>query len=164
MIFNRVEAADFLGVHKTTIDDWVREGMPYKARPDATRVGERQWKFDSAEVVEWLVSRAKSSGVGVDDSSKAAAKVEQEAKARERTAIAGLKEMEYAERLKVMVHVDDVIERVEEQYSIVKSRLQAIPGRMAQSLSVESDPAMVERMLKQEVSEALEALSGAAPA
>lgn len=163
MIFNRVELADLLGVHKTTIDEWVREGMPYKARPDQTRQGERQWKFDSAETVEWLVARAKGSGVGVDDGSKSAAKVEQEAKARERIAIAGLKEMEYAQALKELVHIDDVIERVEEQYAIVKSRLQAIPGRMAQQLAVESDAATVERLLKQEVSECLEALSGAQP-
>jgi phage terminase Nu1 subunit (DNA packaging protein) len=164
MIFNRVELAELLGVHKTTIDEWVREGMPFKARPDPTRQGERQWKFESAETVEWLVTRAKGSGVGVDDGSKSAAKVEQEAKARERTAIAGLKEMEYAQALKELVHIDDVIERVEEQYAIVKSRVQAIPGRMAQQLAVETEAATVERLLKQEVSECLEALSGAAPA
>lgn len=159
MICNRMEIADVLGVHKTTIDNYVREGMPFKARPDKTRQGENQWKFDSGECVKWLVRRAKDDGVGVDDSGDSDRRIEQAAKARERMAIAGLKELEYAERLKTMVHVEDVVERVEEEYAIVKSRLQAIPGRLAHPLSAMSDAAEIERAIKEEVSQALDELS-----
>jgi phage terminase Nu1 subunit (DNA packaging protein) len=163
MICNRSELGDVLGVHRLTIGEWVKEGMPYRARPDSSRPGESQWKFDTGECVKWLTDRAKGHGIGMDDRGVSAERIESDAKARERVAIAGLKEMEYAERLKVMVHVDDVIERVEEQYAIVKSRLQAIPGRMAQALAVESDASAVERALKDEVGQALEELSGVVP-
>lgn len=163
MICNRAELAEVLGIHKTTVDEWIKEGLPYRARPDQSRPNERQWKFDTGECVKWLVKRAKGQGIGMDDRGESAERIESDAKARERVAIAGLKEMEYAERLKVMVHVDDVIERVEEQYAIVKSRLQAIPGRMAQALAVESDASAVERALKDEVGQALEELSGVVP-
>lgn len=162
MICNRTEIADVLGVHKSTVDEWVKEGMPFRQRPDQSRPNERQWKFDTGECVKWLVKRAKG-GVGIDDRGESAERIEADAKARERLAIAGLKEMEYAKALKTMVHVDDVVERVEEQYAIVKSRLQAIPGRMAQALAVETDATAVERALKDEVSQALEELSGAVP-
>lgn len=160
MICNRTEIAEVLGVHKSTIDEWVKEGMPFRARPDASRPAERQWKFETGECVKWLMKRAKT-GVGIDDRGESAERIEADARARERLAIAGLKEMEYAHKLKVMVHVDDVTDRVEEQYAIVKSRLQAIPGRMAQALAVEMDAAAVERALKDEVGQALEELSGA---
>lgn len=162
MICNRNEIAEVLGVHRTTIDEWVKEGMPFRQRPDQSRPNERQWKFETGECVKWLIKRAKG-GVGLDDKGDSVERIEADARARERMAIAGLKEMEYAEKLKVMVHVDDVIDRVEEQYAIVKSRLQAIPGRMAQALAVESDASAVERALKEEVGQALEELSGVTP-
>lgn len=159
MIFNRMEIADVLGVHKTTIDNYVREGMPYKARPDKSRPGENQWKFDSGECVKWLVQRAKDDGVGVDEAGESDKRIEQAAKARERMALAGMRELEYAEKLKVMVHVEDIIEQVEEEYAVIKSRIQAIPGRMAHKLSTIEDPAEVERTLKAEIIECLAALS-----
>lgn len=159
MICNRMEIADVLGVHKTTIDNYVREGMPYRARPDKSRPGENQWKFDSGECVKWLVQRAKDDGIGVDDAAESDKRIEQAAKARERMAIAGMKELELAEKLKVMVHVEDIIELVEEEYAVVKSRIQTIPGRMAHKLSTTDDPAEIERLLKTEVIECLTALS-----
>ena len=76
-------------------------------------------------------------------------------------AIAGLKELELGEKQKVLVHVDDVAERISEQFGIVKSRFNAIPSRLAQLISVESDPAKCLKMLKDEVDSALEAITEA---
>lgn len=149
MIVNRSELADVFGAAKTTIDRWVVEGMPSLERADRTRGIE--WRFDTGECIKWYATRNASEDTAMMDG----------VKLRERAAIAGIRELDLAERQKVLVHVDDVADRIEEEYAIVKSRLRAIPGRMAHPLSIIESAAEVERLLKIEVSEALEEISKA---
>ncbi|MDR5655305.1 hypothetical protein [Ruixingdingia sedimenti] len=45
-----------LGRDRQSVTRWAEtEGMPYESRPDASGAGE--WKFWTAEVVDWLVAR-----------------------------------------------------------------------------------------------------------
>lgn len=46
----------FLGRDRGSFAAWVAEGMPCESRPDANGAGE--WKFHTAEVVDWLEARA----------------------------------------------------------------------------------------------------------
>jgi phage terminase Nu1 subunit (DNA packaging protein) len=147
VIVNRNELADVFGVAKTTLDRWLQEGMPYMERADRSRGVE--WRFDTAECIKWYADRNSSGESKAMDS----------VKLRERAAIAGLRELDLAQRQKVLVHVDDVTDKLEEEYAIIKSRLRAIPGRMAQPLSIIEDAAEVERLLKTEVADALEEIS-----
>lgn len=148
---NRITLSEFIGCAPATIDKAVKDGAPFLERPDKT-LGTREWLFDSADFVAWLVDNG-GGGSTKDEVGKQ--------NLRLKTAEAGLKELDLGERQKVLVHVDDVAAVVEEQYGIVKSRMKAIPGRLAQLISVESDPEKCRVMLQNEVDGALEAISSA---
>ena len=145
---NRYEMAEILGYSLNKFDDLRRkEGFPGARRG-------KELVFDTAEVIQWLLDREGGGSTG---------DIERQLKlstSREAAAKASLREIELAERQKVMIRVEDVVEEVENQYAIVKSRLQAIPGRLAQRLAVEEDPATVQQILKEEVAEALDEISG----
>lgn len=151
---NRTQIADVLGVNKVTVDTYVREGMPAVERADRSRGIE--WVFDTSLCIKWLIERAVAR---VARSSDAGPESFEDAKTRDKSAVAGLREMQLAERRKELVAIDDVVERVEAQYAIVKSGLRAIPGRVSQLLAVEADPARVEAVLKAEINVVLSALS-----
>lgn len=151
MIVNRVELADVLGCALVTVDVRVKEGMPFVDRPDREK-GTREWRFNTADIIQWMVEQV---GAGSKEDEMKILNL------REKAATAGLKEMELGERQKVLVLVDDVAGLVEEQFAIVKSRLQAIPGRVAQKLSIESDPEVIRRTLTAEVGDALTEISTA---
>lgn len=51
LLLNRGEIAHYLGIARTTVDDWVRAGMPI-FKPAEGRGKSAQ--FDSAEVVTWI--------------------------------------------------------------------------------------------------------------
>ncbi len=141
---NRAQLGDILGIGLTTVDARVKEGMPYLRRPGED--GSKEWQFDTVDVIEWLTGRI-DAGAKNDEG--------KEAKVRIAVADARLKELELAERLGLMINIEDIMPRIEAGDAIVKSRLLAIPGRLAQTLAVETDPVVVERMLKAEVNGAL---------
>lgn len=149
MLCNRIDLCSVLGVTGNTVDRYVEDGMPFEERPDASRG--REWKFDTAKCIDWLIAKKVAKAVGDSGMESFDA-----AKRRERVAMATQRELAVAEKLKVLVNVDDVAASDEEIYAVVKSRLIAIPGRMAQPLSIVADPEEIERVLKGEIADALE--------
>lgn len=149
MIVNRSDLGKIFGKAPVTIDEFVSEGMPYKARP---KKGERgEWRFDSAECVEWYAKRGKmQSGNG---------KALESITLRTAEAEAVVKELKAADALKTTIGIQDVEALFEEQLGIVKSRVTAIPARVAQAVAVETDPAICLRIVKAEIDEALESIS-----
>lgn len=140
---NRGELADFLGISGPTLDSRVRQGMP------GSKVG-KSWEFDTVKVIEWMVKQAtKDKG----PNKKA------DAELRILVSDAELKEYKVAEQRRTMIHVDDITPIFEEQAAIIKSKVGALPARLAQRLAVEMDPAVVLRILKDEVSECLEEIA-----
>jgi phage terminase Nu1 subunit (DNA packaging protein) len=142
---NRNKLAKVLGRDVKTIDRMVEKGMPYVSRPDK-KLGQTKWLFDTGEVLAWMIG----------DSSAATLK---DAKTRLAQAKAGLKWLAYGQALGYLVDIEEVLRRVEGGDAIVKSRLMAIPGRLAQLVAIETDPAVVERMLEEEFAEALDQLN-----
>lgn len=142
---NRAQLADVLGRTLVTIDAYRNEGMP-------GRKVANQWEYDTAECVKWLIER-ESEGSGTID-----ADIKRE-DLRERSARASLREIELAKQQGSFIHVLDAAEMVETDYAIVKSRMQALPGRVAQMLAAETDPVIVQNTLRNEVAEALEQIS-----
>lgn len=156
MIANRTELSQILGISLTTVDSYVREGMPAEERADRSRG--KQWEFDTTKVINWLIARAlerERGGARADGGAESW----QDARARNIAVTANLRELEYKQKLGELVSIDDVAEKVGQEYAVVKSRLRAIPGRMAQILSPEMLPEEVERRLKEEVRASLAALS-----
>jgi ABC-type antimicrobial peptide transport system ATPase subunit len=72
---------------------------------------------------------------------------------------AGIKWLEYGQALGHLVEIDEVVDKVAQGDAIVKSRLMAIPGRLAQLVAIETDPDVVRRMLETEFRDALDQLS-----
>jgi hypothetical protein len=69
---------------------------------------------------------------------------------------AGLKELELAERLGLVVDEDRIMRHVLSGDAIVMSRLRAIPSLVAQAVSFETDPDKIRALLLKEIESALE--------
>ena len=140
---NRKQLAEFLGYDVRTIDAMVEKGMPYVKRPGEG--SSKSWVFDTARVFDWLT------GNDLNEKLK-------EVKLRIVTATATMREYELAVKTGEFVRVDDVSENFEEVLMNFKSRFLAIPGRLAQLIAVESDPAVIQRILAEEVDDILKLL------
>lgn len=148
MIVNRTQLAELIGCSPTTILAMVKRGAPYISRPKSQGGA---WKFESAEVIKWMADLTGSS-----DELEREAKV---ARTRQLVARASLRELELAEKTGEMVRIPDLIAKIEEGEAITKSRIMALPGRLGQAVSIETDPAKVEEILRAEIDEALEELN-----
>lgn len=144
-IVNRPELAQILGVAPGTVDNMVKKGMPHLERPDKA-AGTKEWRFDTATVIEWMVTGGKPDAMA-------------EAELLDKRAQAGLRQLEFAERQKVLVRKDDSLRWVVEGIAIIKTRLLALPARLVQAVSAESDPAKNLVYIKAEVNDMLTAFS-----
>lgn len=151
MRVNRSQLSDVLGYTVQTVDAYVRDGMPYLQRAD--RKNGIGWEFESAEVIKWILARARGDTAPPPTSSL------KDAQTRELAARATLREIEVAEKQRTLIAVEDVVRNVQVIFSVVKSVLRAIPGRCAQPLSVMTDPKHVSQYLRDEVDAALESLA-----
>ena len=134
---NRNKLAAILGYDVKTVDRMVRDGLPYVSRPAA---GKGSWVFDTADVLRWMARDE------LTERNKAS-------KLRLAEAKAGLKWLEYGEALGILASRHDVLPKLEEAMQIAKSRMLAVPGRFEQLLAVESDPDVIEKMLREEIEE-----------
>ncbi len=152
-VFNRDELAAMFGKSAPMVDAYVREGMPFLSRPvRGVGNGRGRWEFDSSRCIEWYAQRNKQG--------KAKSAAREDAELRTMSAEAILKEAKAAEALRSVIRVEDSLALFEEQNAIVKSRITAIPGRLAVAAAAESDPAKVLMLIKAEVDEALSEISG----
>ena len=144
-IANRGEMAGILGISPTTLDRYVQAGCPFLERGS----GRREYKFNSAEVIRWVLAREASPGRGQTDDSRR----------RYTLAAAELKEFQLAEKQGSMISVEDVAPIVADELANVRSRLLAIPDRVAPKIVGMTDPAAIETALRDEVIAALAELT-----
>lgn len=144
MIVNRGQMAAILGVSEPTLDRMVQRREVIGKKKGAV------WEFDTKAVITKLQKDAARNTTG---SKKGLSEL------RISLADAELKEFKVAEMRKTMVHIDDILPLFEEQLSVIKSKITALPARLAQALAVEEDPAVILRLLKGEVAEVLEGMS-----
>lgn len=149
MICSRIELASVLGVDVRSIDRRVDAGMPYMERPSVGE-GTKQWRFDTVSVISWVITQ--ETGGDAPDETK-------ETELRIKKADAGTKEYNLALLQKTVIRVPDVMPRIAAGDAIVKSRMLALPGRAAERVAIESDPAVCLKILKEEVNDALAELS-----
>lgn len=145
---SRNQLSDITGLHVKTIDERVKAGMPYIAKPGEE--GATQWLFDTVAVIEWLMGQVDA--VNNTDEMKGA-------KTKDAVYTAALKELDFNERAGIMFYEDEIREPWQEMLSVLKSRLVAMPGRMAQLVAVESDVAKCLNILKTEINDMLKGLS-----
>lgn len=148
MIVNRTGLADVTGLATTTIDKYVAEGMPFVRRA-ASRGG--GWQFETADVVRWLIERR----IGKHDETR------DDAERRLAAVAATTRELELSQAQLVTVTATDVADIGTDIIATVRERIGLIPGSVAEAVSVESDPAGVEHILRRAITDAFIGLSGA---
>jgi terminase small subunit / prophage DNA-packing protein len=125
---NRSELGRIWGVSPTTIDAWLNRGCPYVSSP---REGARGWTFDTAAVAEWREEQAARGAVGNVEGLDL-----DQARLRKTAAEAALAEYELAEKRAQIVTVEDAARIVGEHNARVRSRILALPGKVAPFVAV----------------------------
>jgi len=143
-VVTRERLAGILGCSPTTIDRYRRAGCP-QLKHGRTSQGH---EFNTAEIVKWLIERS-GSGAAPADASQA------EARRRRELANAELAELKLRKLRGELVAIEDCLPILREELANVRSRLMAIPGRLAQSLAAMTDALAVERAIDDEIQGAL---------
>jgi len=148
---NRAELAATFGVAVTTVDAWIRAGMPVEQR--AAGKG-KPWVFDTAVVNRWREQRAADDAAGVEVADEAALRLR---KLRAETTKA---ELELAQAKGLVASVDEM-ERV---WSRLLSEFQgnlrgSFVMRCATQLVGETDERTFKRVLRAEVDSCLEGMA-----
>ena len=144
-----IDLANLFGISERRIQQLVKEGLPREGRG----------KFDFVKSVKWytrylhaaLERRAVPTGSG-DSKSYVG---EREARIREITATADLKELELAEKRGELVAIGDVERVLADLVLTTKAQIMAIPPRLAPDLVGESSRVMVQARLEKACKEAL---------
>jgi terminase small subunit / prophage DNA-packing protein len=145
------DLTDIMGVTNKTVHTWVKKGCPFIERG---RSG-KEWKFNTVDVIKWVREQDVEKALGTTPAAMTMADVT----IRDKLAAAQLKEYELARIRGQTVVISDVIPIVEECFIGVRSRILAIPGRLAQELANENDAVKVAAIVKREISDALTELS-----
>jgi phage terminase Nu1 subunit (DNA packaging protein) len=140
-ITNREGLAGILGSSVTTVDRYLRAGMPGEKRG-------KEHEINTAAAIRWLLERVGAPG----DIGQA------EDRRRETAARAGLAEMKLAEKRGALIAIDEVAAVVADELARVRSRLLEMPARLAQGL-VGFDARAIERAIDDEVRGVLTELS-----
>lgn len=151
-ILSQVDMAEILDVSTVTLREWTRQGCPVKEAGSKGKAA----KYASADVIKWREEQAAGSAYD-DDKTKITA---DEANRRKTLAEARLAELKLAEARGALIDIETVGLAIDSVLGKCRVRLLAMPGALAQALSNEPDPAVIRDKVFNEVSEALNELSG----
>lgn len=147
-IVSKAELAKILGKDEKTIFRWLKEGMPVEKQGARGTPS----KFDTQKVIEWLISRS-NNGKEMD-----AAKLRlTEAQARKAELEADVLEGTLIPQEKVKATWTKMI-------ASMRSRILALPSRLAPQLVAQREYKKVEKLLKETIYEALQEIADYDPA
>lgn len=144
-----IDLANLFGISERRIQQLVKEGLPRDGRG----------KFDFVKSVKWYTRylraalERKAVPTGSGDSKVYVG--EREARIREITATADLKELELAEKRGELVAIHDVEHVLADLVLTTKGQIMAIPPRLAPDLVGETSRVMVQAKLEKACKEAL---------
>jgi phage terminase Nu1 subunit (DNA packaging protein) len=147
----RDELAKIFNVHLSTVDSWVRKGMPQKSRGSRGKKAE----YVVHECIDWRIQT--KGGTQADE--------DREPSATERKAIADaeMAELKLARETEKVCLIEDVTKTVAKEYDRVRARLLQMPGATAQRIAEECDDptvaAVISGILLNAVQEALSDLT-----
>lgn len=155
MIVNRAGLADVLGVNVTTVDARIKRGMPYLKRSDGTRGNE--WEFDTAEVINWLIDKAKAEAApsGSDNPKD----IQKELITRKLTAETEIAELELLKKKQQVVFIDDAVATTANAVTVLRQRFLTLPRRIAPLVLGETDEEIAKEIIEREVIDVLEELA-----
>ena len=146
MIVNRTQLSEVFGVSPPTVDAWVRNGCPIEKR------GSRgvQAEFDTAKVAKWLKDRA------VQDATGETQQDEAEIERRTKRAKMRQAELELAKDMGLVAPIRE-FERVQAaRYAVIRQNVMNVPARAVLQLLGCNDEATFKRVLRKELTLALE--------
>jgi len=149
-LITTTEMSALLGVHKNTIHEWVSQGCPTAVR--ATRGHANQ--FMLSDVLEWHKSRAVIAATGSNDLMSA-----DEAKRRKLMAEAGLQEIELNKRKGEIIELAEVEKKLSNTFAVIRSNMLKVSDRTSIRLIGETDETRIKKIIREEINQALEALS-----
>ncbi|WP_315764498.1 terminase small subunit [Bradyrhizobium sp. SZCCHNR2009] len=135
-IVNRQELADTLGYSLPTISSWTEEGMPVKSQGSRGR----QFEYDTADVVKWLLARARG-----EAKAKTAASLNDQgeditmdkARLRNEIAKAKLSELELAKEMELVRPIEMIVKVLSNEIANARARLLGIPSKLRPSIQLE---------------------------
>ena len=143
---NRAQLAALFGISLPTVDNWVRAGCPFVTRGSKGI----EWKFDSAEVIEWRRQRDIQDATG--DKQQDADEIERRTKrARMRQA-----ELELAKELGKVAPIAEFERAQAARYALIRQNVLNVPARACLRLLGCTDETEFKSVLRRELVMALE--------
>lgn len=150
LLVNRLGLADALGISVQTVDAHVRRGMPAVSRGSRGK----QWSFDVGDCVSWLLEQERQKGLGDTTNLDL-----DEARRRKMAAEAALAEYDLAEKRGDVIPIEAIARMVTEDYTRLRTRLLAMPSKLAPLLAVITTPEEARDILDGALEEALSELA-----
>ena len=144
----RQEIADLFGVSHTTVDAWIKRGMPVFERGSRGK----PWRINTAEVSAWLEQRAKESASGSDQAD------ERELKRRKLAAETAKVELELARVRGEVVPLAQLERALANTFAEIKTNIRSVPSRVATAIIGESNETRIKAVILKEIDQALEVL------
>lgn len=149
-------SGDFLAqrfeVDQRTIQRWAKDGKIRRRNRD---------EFDIISADSWVISDLKQKlekEQGTSESSRGRDALVI-AQTRKFEAEAKLKELEYEQRTSQLIEISEAIGEVKDAFARIKSKLTAIPSRVALELSGLTNPRAISALLEEVIDEVLDELS-----
>lgn len=150
-LVNRADLASICSVSLPTVDAWVEKGCPYVERGSKGR----EWKFDSAAVIDWRIQRAVENAVsGYEDESGKISR--EEADRRKAVANAITAEIGADEALRSVVSRHDAEADMTAFCQVLKTGLSNASSKIAARATTITSAPEIEQMAQTEMNRALE--------
>ena len=144
---NKTEVADLFGVSIQSVDQWVRKGL-------GCRKAGHEVIFNSAAVTAFLEKQAEARAIASNKPADA-----DEARSRKLAAEAEIAEMQRDRMRGELVDISSVETVVAEEYGAVRSKLLALPGKLAPMVAIEADEITCRDLIERGITEALDELA-----
>jgi phage terminase Nu1 subunit (DNA packaging protein) len=145
-VVNREELAEIEGVSLNTITRWIRQGCPYLQKG---RQG-RPWKFNTMEVREWSIQKAREDATGSKPMN------EQELKLRKLSAETNRAELDLAEARQQVAPIEEFERARALENATIRANVMNVSSRVVPQLIGETDESRFKELLRAELIQALE--------
>lgn len=150
-----------LGWHQNTLEAWIDRGLPCRVRGSE----KRDYQISTADAIHWIMREIQEvtmrlySGDDAVDESMLRRLHPDDPRHRKEILHADKLELELSKEYKDVISIRDAMVILAEQFGVVKSQLTALPGRVMMQLSRMDDPREIEKLLKAELFQSLEAMN-----
>lgn len=147
MEINITQLAQFYGVNRTAVNQWLNEGLPYVQKGER---GKKPYVFESKDVAEWHRQRNRNSVKRSQGEMTA-----EQARQRKLQAEAGLAELELAKKEGLVVEIEEIERHLCHDFAKFRAAALKLPERCVIRLVGETDETKIKAIIKEEMIAAL---------